>query len=232
LSVAGDNTSSVCFFRDLGLFVTEDFLNHDSCRRLVAELKTASFEKATIVKDGHDGVLDENSRKVSCISVAEETWSAIRQQFQDIKPKLEEHFCISLSMKCHGPDFLTYQEGSFYRPHRDASERAPDHINKRRVSVVVFLNPQSQEPAPDSFGGGGLAFYGLLNGPQWEKCAFTLQPAPGLLVAFRSDLLHEVQPVTFGERHTVVTWFLAETESEMIQAEPGGTPIVPGQTGN
>jgi SM-20-related protein len=30
---------------------------------------------------------------------------------------------------------------------------------------------------------------------------------PGLLVAFRSDTVHEVLPVTHGERFTVVSWF-------------------------
>jgi SM-20-related protein len=32
-------------------------------------------------------------------------------------------------------------------------------------------------------------------------------PAPGTLVAFRADTTHEVVPVTYGERYTIVTWF-------------------------
>ena len=47
---------------------------------------------------------------------------------------------------------------------------------------------------------------------------FTLDPTPGMLVAFRSDILHEAQPVSFGKRYAIVTWFtlgddLAEAES-------------------
>jgi SM-20-related protein len=30
---------------------------------------------------------------------------------------------------------------------------------------------------------------------------------PGLLVAFRSDVLHEVEAVTHGERYSIVSWF-------------------------
>ena len=127
-----------------------------------------------------------------------------------------------MSPKCQGPDFLIYSSGGFYRPHLDGSEGSPDLIRKRRVSVVVFLNAQSHEPAPDTFGGGGLTFYGLLDGPEWSKCAFTLDPAPGMLVAFRSDLLHEAQPVSFGKRYVIVTWFPQQedtTEAPVSESE-------------
>ncbi len=48
-----------------------------------------------------------------------------------------------------------------------------------------------------------------MEGPQWDKCGFALEAEPGLLIAFRSDTSHEVRPVTFGERFTIVTWFTA-----------------------
>jgi predicted 2-oxoglutarate/Fe(II)-dependent dioxygenase YbiX len=69
------------------------------------------------------------------------------------------------------------------------------------------VNGQSKQPAQDVYGGGSLVFYGLLDGSQWEKVGFPLEGEPGLLIAFRSDLLHEVQQVTFGHRYTVVSWF-------------------------
>ena len=198
---------SANFFRSLGLFVAQDFVNTDSRSRLRSEMDASAFEKATVIKDGEEGILDEESRKVLSVQVTEGTWRSVREHLRAIRPSLEEHFRIPLSRKCHGPDFLIYHPGGFYRPHRDASEGSPDHIRARRVSVVVFLNPQSQEPAPETFGGGGLTFYGLMDGPEWSKCAFTLDPSPGLLVAFRSDTLHEAQPVSFGKRYVIVTWF-------------------------
>ena len=211
---------SANFFRGLGLFVAEDFVSMDFCSSLRAEMDASAFEKATVVKDAQEGVLDEDSRQVISVSVAEGTWRPVRERLRGIKPSLEEHFRVSLSKKCHGPDFLIYHPGGFYRPHRDASEGAPDHIRKRRVSVIVFLNAQSQETAPHTFGGGGLTFYGLMDGPEWSKCAFTLDPAPGLLVAFRSDVLHEAQPVSFGKRYAIVTWFTqGEDGPEALPAE-------------
>jgi SM-20-related protein len=32
-------------------------------------------------------------------------------------------------------------------------------------------------------------------------------PEAGLLIAFRSEMLHEVEPVTSGERVTIVSWY-------------------------
>ncbi len=55
-----------------------------------------------------------------------------------------------------------------------------------------------------------MTFYGLMEGAEWEKCAFSLEANSGLLIAFRSDVLHEVKPVTFGERLTVVSWFTTD----------------------
>jgi hypothetical protein len=49
--------------------------------------------------------------------------------------------------------------------------------------------------------------YGLL-GPASERHGLPIGGEPGMLVAFRSDVLQEVRPVTRGERQTVVSWYL------------------------
>jgi SM-20-related protein len=218
---------SANFFRALGVFVAENFLTSELCSDLRSEMDVSAFEKATVIKDGQEGILDEDSRRVLAIRVSDQTRQSVRERLRAIKPSLEEHFGLSLSRKCHGPDFLIYHPGGFYRPHRDSSEASPDYIRARRVSAVVFLNAQSQEPMADSFGGGGLTFYALMDGPEWSRCAFTLDPAPGLLVAFRSDVLHEAEPVSFGKRYVIATWFTQEEDrpqapaSESEASKPG-----------
>ena len=106
-----------------------------------------------------------------------------------------------------GPEFLVYGPGSFYTPHLDASADAS--TESRRVSVVLFLNAESKEPAPDIYCGGSLTFHGLMDGP-FKKCAFSLEADAGLLIAFRSSTLHEVRPVTAGQRYSVVGWFTGD----------------------
>ena len=106
--------------------------------------------------------------------------------------------------------FLRYGERDFYRAHRDSTtdRHAADYLRQRRVSVVVFLNQEADQGGPDTYGGGALRFYGLMDDPLLKDRGLALTGEPSLLIGFRSDTLHEVTPVTRGERLTIVTWFL------------------------
>jgi SM-20-related protein len=201
----------------------EDFLSQEESLCLRDEMKSVSLKKGKIYgKMGEESRLDDNFRQAYDAIVSDETKSAFRQRIAGIKTQLEEHFSVPLDNECQGPDFVTYLPGGFFAPHRDVNEGASEEVQKRRVSLVIFLNSQSAEPAADCFGGGGLTFYGLMKGVEWEKCGFTLEPKAGLLIAFRPDVLHQVQPVTFGERHIIVSAFVAGTESalESSRLEP------------
>ena len=74
--------------------------------------------------------------------------------------------------------------------------------------IVIFLNDHDEMPAQNAYSGGALAFYGLIHDPRAAKYCFPLFGKTGLLVAFPSDIVHEVQPIVSGERYTIVTWFL------------------------
>jgi predicted 2-oxoglutarate/Fe(II)-dependent dioxygenase YbiX len=196
------------FFRSLGLFVRNDFLNPATCSGIRAEMSAGEAEKALIYETASDnGVLDESVRKSFSIRVGKSTKAMVKERIAALKPLVEEHFQMPLG-KLESPSFLSYGQGMYFKRHLDATEH-PD-IAARKVSLVIFLSPRAQEPAADCYGGGALTFYGLMKGPKWEDCAFSLEPDLGLLVGFRSDTPHEVQPVTFGQRCTVVSWFRAE----------------------
>ena len=203
---------AAAFFRKLGLFVRTDFLDPARCARLVSEISASESTKGVIVKDLDDGLVDETLRSVLCASVGNVTVQFVRNLLVTVQPELEKHFGVLLT-GCERPNFLTYGKESFFKPHRDVTPDSPASINKRRVSVVAFLNKSSAEPAPGCYGGGALTFYGLMNQPHWEQCAFSLDAEPGLLIAFRSDTLHEVQPVTFGQRFTIASWFVTDEDA-------------------
>lgn len=194
---------SITFFDRLGLFVRPAFLDPDACARLRADLGQAVWNKATVARDGQLECLDENVRRVRCVDVTEEMWRGIRRELLALKPDLEQHFGAILA-GCQGPDFLVYEPGAFYTPHLDRGI----HYDERRVSLVVFLNGSGEETR-DGYTGGELTFHGLLGGPEWEKCPLPLKGESGLLVAFRSDTVHEVRPVLSGRRYTIVSWFTA-----------------------
>jgi predicted 2-oxoglutarate/Fe(II)-dependent dioxygenase YbiX len=67
------------------------------------------------------------------------------------------------------------------------------------------------------YNGGKLILYGLIPTPDWEHYGFPVTAETGLLIAFRSDIFHEVTPVTAGERFTIVSWFFSETVQSNAQ---------------
>jgi len=109
------------------------------------------------------------------------------------KSALESHFGTTLT-DCERPQFLRYETGDFFVRHQDGNtdQYEFDHLRVRRISIVVFLN--------DSFSGGSLTFYD-------PEATFALAGETGLLVAFKAETVHEVLPVTSGERFTVISWF-------------------------
>ena len=206
------------FLQQLGVFIMRDFLDPSQCSQLSAEMRVVAREKGTIVgerkSDSDPEIVDENVRKVFYADVQETTDALMRARLDELKPKLEEKFKTELT-GYSGPHFLRYLPGGFYVAHRDRSPGAPPAVAARRVSVVIFVNPISEEPQEGSYGGGALKFHGLMSGPRWENCAFSLDAEPGLLVAFDSTVLHEVLPVTFGERMTVVAWYQGPSQQSL-----------------
>ncbi len=195
------------FFRSAGLFVKTDFLDSRECADITAQMREAAPRKALIAKkDGEEDALDESWRKVLSVSVEKPLSNLVKTRILEVKPTLEEHFRVPLT-GCQGPNFLRYDENAFYKIHKDADSDAPPEIIHRKVSAVIFLNASSKEPSSDGYTGGALTFYGLLPGPQWEKCAFSFEGSAGLLIAFPSDMTHEVQTVTSGQRFTIACWF-------------------------
>jgi SM-20-related protein len=195
------------FFQELGLFFVPAFLDPEASVELCREMATAPVEKALITGPSGEDRLDEDSRKVESTVLPKSMRSPLKQRLCALLPELEKHFGVEL-VGCESPQYLIYHRGDFFKPHTDGGgSQIRDGIRRRRVSAVIFLNRESEEPAEETYGQGQLTFYSLLEGPQWERCVFPLHAEPGLLVAFPSDKLHEVTPVSHGKRFTVVTWF-------------------------
>lgn len=196
------------FLSSLGLFLIKDFIKPERCTALRKIISSTTANRARVV-DAGKGVLDEETRRTYDHNVDEETRSEIYSQLLSVKPQLENHFGVILD-GCVQPRFLAYQVGDFFRRHPDNTMQPdlPDSVKRRKVSVIVFLNDNDEDGIhPETFSGGTLNFYGLLPDPRLKNRSLPLKCRAGLLVAFRSDLDHEVRPITRGERFSVVTWF-------------------------
>jgi predicted 2-oxoglutarate/Fe(II)-dependent dioxygenase YbiX len=198
---------SADFFARFGLFVAEHFLDADLCRRICDQACSLSWKKAVIYRAA-DRVVDEDVRRTLAVKLPETERNTLKERLLSLKPTLERYFNLALA-GFEEPNLLRYTEGSFFTAHQDSTSEpnSNEHAKRRQVSLTIFLNNQAEQPAKDSYCGGSLIFYGLMNDPRAKHCGFPLRSETGLLVAFRSDITHEVKPITSGERFSVVSWF-------------------------
>ena len=192
-----------------GFFVEKNFFCAELCSTIQDEIKLAPKQLTKIFQDNYNSVVDEETRKSHIAEILEPTRCLVKSRLDALKQKLEAHFQMVLT-DYDEPSFLLYKQGDFFAPHKDRNteENEPDIVKRRKVSVVIFLNNQKQTPTDNAYCGGALTFYGLMRDSRAANYGFPLSGQTGLLVAFPSDIMHEVQPVTWGERYTIVTWFL------------------------
>ena len=150
-----------------------------------------------------DAAVDERVRRVRHVSVSEETLAFVSRRLEDLREPIARHFGIKLT-SFEEPQFLCYRVGDFFVAHQDGNTGLVnlDTDRTRRISVSIFLNNHSAMLEPDSYAGGALVFSDWRTGSRHE-----IAGEAGMLVAFRSELTHEVTQVTHGERFAVVSWF-------------------------
>lgn len=187
------------------LFLVGNFLDTRSCAGLIEELCASPTTQAPVYIQGSDSTLHEDIRKTTSLHPAEETIVQIQNLLFAQKSALEAHFGRSLT-DCERPQFLRYKPGDFFVRHQDGNTEQLDfdHLRIRRISLIAFLNDHAAEPKESCFSGGALAFYDQKD-PAAE--CFPLLGQTGLLVAFAADTYHEVLPVTYGDRFTIISWF-------------------------
>lgn len=184
------------------LFIDKNFLDIDLCRKLRAQAEQSAGVPAQVTKS--TGRVDVTMRQTSRLSFSTQTEELINSHLRQLQPQLEKYFDVRLS-GFEKLQFLRYRQGDFYKPHADRNDKpeSPDYIKARRISIVIFLNSQSRKDQPDSYSGGTFVVWNsnLLRTPM------RMEGEVGKLIAFPSNLVHEVEPVKTGERYSIVNWF-------------------------
>ena len=190
-----------------GLFAKKNFLGDELCERIRSEMSSSKGSPARFVKTD-ERLLDENVRRTVEKEVSKVTRDLLSDRLSAVKGELEAYFDITLSHP-QDPKFLYYREGDFFQRHFDkgTNPQNPQEAKDRKVSTIIFLNNETDEPGNDSYTGGSFIIYGILSDPRFESHGFKFPGTTGTLIAFRSELFHEVTPVTSGVRYTVVDWF-------------------------
>jgi SM-20-related protein len=190
------------------LFLVRDFLDPRECAAVRAEARASAGHPAPVYIEGAEGHVHEHVRRTTSVEVSAATAADVGRRLGELREAAGHHFGLSLR-GCEPPQFLRYREGDFFVRHQDGDTEQIefDHLRVRKVSVVVFLNGGAGEASAETFGGGELLIYRAKGEGHAGPVVFPVLGAAGLLVAFRSDTVHEVAPVTRGERLTVVSWF-------------------------
>lgn len=188
------------------LLLTPNFLDDLTCQRVIEEARTSESSLATVYGRGDLGSVDNRVRKVSRLKLRPTTTEFINHRLLEHRKTIEEHFSIVLNY-VEGPQFLRYNVGDFFVAHQDGNTGLLQLTSdaERRVSVVIFLNAQSEGSVAGGYSGGSLKFSNYRLEPHCRE--FELRSIVGTLVAFRSELTHEVTPVTHGERYSIVSWY-------------------------
>lgn len=192
---------------EFGLFLRRQFIDAETCARIIAEIRSAPTTQAPVYIEGSPDLVHEDVRKATKLHPSDETVAWVYERlFQQI-PAFIDHFKIELTA-CEQPQFLVYRPGDFFVRHQDGNNDQLDfdHLRVRRISIVVFLNDASAALEPGTFGGGALLFC-REGDARDEPLTYPLWGETGLLVAFASETFHEVMPVTGGERFTIINFF-------------------------
>jgi predicted 2-oxoglutarate/Fe(II)-dependent dioxygenase YbiX len=191
-----------------GVFLRRRFLAADLLDRLEAFLGTAEGERAAVqALPGAMLAVAEDVRRAWEVELPDEWHDRIVARIGSVHAELETFFERRLE-PCEAVAALRYPPGSFYRTHRDrAAEPDSDQLHRRAVSIVVFVNTARRPGA--AFGGGALRLHEVAGTASGCR---DVTPEAGTLVAFPSWQLHEVMPVEWGTRLSLVTWLLGHRE--------------------
>jgi SM-20-related protein len=184
------------------LYIVRNLFDKETCRELIAEMRQSSTTPALTYGKG-EAAVDERVRRVIQVSVSPETVASVTQRLEDLRASMANHFGIGLN-SFEAPQFLCYRVGDFFVAHQDGNTGLVnlDTDRTRRVSVSIFLNDHSAMLEPDTYAGGALVF------SDWRSHErHAVYGQAGMLVAFRSELTHEITQVTHGERFAVVSWY-------------------------
>jgi SM-20-related protein len=187
---------------DLDLFVERDFLGPAVLAEVFAAVRASAGRPATVYGRNDAGAVDERVRRTTRVSPPVEIDELVRRLLRARTGALGEYFGLRLG-ELEEPQFLRYEAGDYFVAHQDGNTGLLRSVREeRKVSLVIFLNSQTETSAPGAYSGGSLVFH-----PRGAASPFSLAGEAGTFVAFRAETTHEVEPVTGGERFTIASWY-------------------------
>ncbi|GER07435.1 PKHD-type hydroxylase [Iodidimonas muriae] len=176
-----------------------DVLNQDALSRAREAAAGLSFEPGQTTAGWHARSVKANSQAMPS--------AGLRVLQQRIVKAIEAHPVVQMSAlpRLMTPPLISrYGPGDAYGRHVDDAVMGTPPM-RSDLSATLFLND------PDAYDGGEL----IIEGPGGEEA---IKLAAGSLVLYPSTSLHQVAPVTKGERLVAVTWIQSLVADEAARA--------------
>jgi len=207
------------FFNQFGFYTARNFLDRDFCADVCKEIQESPGHEGGVIPYGETGEVEwEHFKRRLESKMSDRTVKTIKAKLVDAIPEIEKNYEVELS-DLQLLKFATYRTGDFYKAHVDffTDENTPEelknisaspHSKERKVAVIIFLNDESEEPMDGAYCGGNLTFHGLMKESAFGNFGLPIVGECGLLVTFQPSVLHEVTPITYGNRYSIATWYI------------------------
>lgn len=187
-----DKESLIVSLIERGWFMSDDFLDHTLCQKLVADLQNLPLREARIGRGNNE--LREDQIRNDSIYWLSPGASPAQDEFLAKMDELMSFLNreLYLGLKQFEGHFARYEQGQFYKKHSDQFVGTKERL----VTTVTYLNSPSS--------GGELRVY---NKDQIDLIDADVKPVEGRLICFlTSQIYHEVLPAN-DTRYSIAGWF-------------------------
>jgi len=162
-----------------------DAFTKEECEKIIQIAKEKGLTKGTTI-----GKSNFRKSKISWLYSSDDMEWVFRR-VTDIILNLNERF--------FGFDIFGLNEGFQFTNYKAPSDKYGKHVDRALNMLVRKLSVSIQLTDPKEYEGGELYLYDSNEGQLMDK-------KQGTLIMFPSYVVHEVMPVTKGERNSLVTW--------------------------
>jgi len=167
-----------------------NFLSKEECNQIIKIANTQHLEKAKVITK------KDSSREsyITWLSSNKETFWLFDRISNAVLAANKEFFNFHLYGIIEGLQFTNY---------KSPSGKYGKHVDKILNSIIRKLSISIQLTDPSEYEGGELNLY-------LDDDPITMDKQQGTIIIFPSFILHEVMPVTKGERNSLVTWITGD----------------------
>ena len=143
------------------------------------------------------GATREKNKK-SNVRLSRISWLNSNDNLEWVFRKITD-IVLNLNNRFFKFDIFGLNEGLQFTNYKAPSDKYGKHTDRAYAQCIRKLSISIQLTDPNEYEGGELILYEDDKGTKMKK-------EQGTLVIFPSWILHEVKPVTKGERNSLVTW--------------------------